>query len=189
MVVFVVAVDVGIAGDKGLAGNGSDGGTNAVVRPLAISWSGRDIGRAIVLLTGELVDHQRFEAVRHRVKVVDPSSPAQHVVDGDGETGVDDDCQDQNGRRRKSLTQCPRDRGDGSEQHTHDQSEEEGDEQEKEECSSFPPQVRQEVQGDVEDDGVEDLVGHVRQHGRERFRRGMVKGVSRVLLDNWPLGV
>lgn len=49
--------------------------------------------------------------------------------------------------------------------------------------------VRHEVERDIEDDCVEDLVWHVCEHGGYSFARWVVQSVSRMLLDDWTLGV
>lgn len=73
--------------------------------------------------------------------------------------------------------------------HRHGQRQDEGRQEEEEERPRLSSEVRHEVDDDVEDDGVHDLVGQVSEHGSVRFGRRVIQGVSRVLFDNWTLGV
>lgn len=88
------------------------------------------------------------------------------------------------GSLTESTYQGPRDRCDETEQHRHGQRERECDQDVEEECSWLTPQIRQEIQGEVEGNGVGDLVRHIREHRCDGFGGGMVESISAVLLDD-----
>lgn len=83
----------------------------------------------------EFVNHQAFKTIGNRVKIVDPSSPAAHVLNIDRKTSVDDEGKDHDSRGRKSLSQGSTKAGDRSEEHGHDHSKGETDEHEEEKWS------------------------------------------------------
>ena len=122
-----------------------------------------------IVLADELIDHKSREAISDRVKIIDPSSPASHIRNRKSETCIDDDRQNQHGSWSHCLRQGTRNRCDGTEQHRHDHGQHEGYQDEEEEVSRLSIQVDHEVERCVEDDGVEDFVRHVCQHGRDSF--------------------
>lgn len=72
--VLVGRVDVCVAVNKVLSDHGADSGACALV---ACSVRvARYEGDARELAIMELVDHERFESVRDRIKVIEPSDPA-----------------------------------------------------------------------------------------------------------------
>lgn len=144
----------------------------------------------------KLVDHQAFKTVGNRVKIIDPSSPAAHVLDIDRKTSVDDQGKDHDSCGRKSLGQGPTKAGDRSEEHGHNHSKAETDEHEEEIwpcvnrqlCSHsdigwklltrLSSQVGHKVQRQVEADAVKNLIRDIRKGRRNSFGRRMVEGVS-----------
>src|ERR1700744_6507115 len=137
----------------------------------------------------ELVDHKRLETVRNRVNVVHPSRPTQHVASRNGEAGVDNQTQDQDGGGHQSLRQRARGGSNGSEDHGHGQGGHYGEEKERKEGTGSPAKTGHEVERDVESDGVEELVWHVTQHARYCFSKRVVHGVASLLFDNWTLRI
>jgi len=61
-----------------------------------------------------------------RVEVADPADPAEHVARRDGETGVEDEGEDEEGGRDEGLRQRARQGADRAEEHAHDEGEGEG---------------------------------------------------------------
>jgi len=89
----------------------------------------------------KLVDHQSFEAISHRVNPINPPTPAKHVIGGHDEAGKDDNGEDEYSSWSHGLREGAGDGSDGAEQHGHDQSQEERDQQEKKEWSRFSTEI------------------------------------------------
>ena len=134
-----------------------------LVCPVGVSIAGWDkfLKRTRECPAVELVDHQTFKTVSDRVNVVHPSRPAKHVSRGNGETGVDDQTENENCSGHQSLGQTARGRSDRTEQHRHGQGSDEREEQEREESARLLAKTSHEIERDVEDDGITDFVGHI----------------------------
>lgn len=137
----------------------------------------------------EFVDHERLEGIGQGIDVVDPAAPSRHVIDGDDETSEDDQGENDGGGGNHGLRERSCGAGNCPEDHGHDQDSEEREQQEKEESARFPTQIRHEVQGQVEDEGVGNLVWQIAQHRGDGFSRWVVKSVGLVFFDNGTLRV
>ena len=71
----------------------------------------------------------------------------------------------------------------------HAQHHEECYEEKVEERSGCSIQVGHEVYDEVEAYAVADLIGHIYQDGRKRFRRCVVECIANMFLHNWTLGI
>ncbi|KAI6753414.1 hypothetical protein HG531_005583 [Fusarium graminearum] len=96
---------------------------------------------ALVISVVELVDNNSLESIGNRVNVVKPLAPSEHVTLGNDETSKDDEIQNEDSGGDKSLEETARSGGDGTEDHGHDQNNNKGHQDEKEESSWFSFQV------------------------------------------------
>jgi len=119
----------------------------------------------------KLVCDEDLERVEDRIDPSYPAEPVVHIRNGDDETRVHDDGENEDTRESHSLRDRLCKSRHGSESSRHGEHCDEVDEEEKEEWSGFASKSCEEVQGDIEtyrEDELQPVIGSVLGQARLR---------------------
>ena len=114
--VLEVVVEVVVTFNDLLAKTGTTSVANLVHVRFSVGRDKRLIQTSEVAIV-EFVDHERLETISNGIDVIHPSGPAKHVGWRNGETGVDNETQNQDSGGDKSLREGSRVGGDRTENH------------------------------------------------------------------------